>query len=139
MKSQPGQSTDMIRTLKMTFALLATAMCVSLTPGNLAEGLLGDFFLGDLFDLGFSGQCLGFSGQCYGQEIADQWGHWRGPTGNGTSATAKPPKEFSQTKGLKWKVPIAGQGSGSPVVWDQRVWVTSAVPSGSGNEFEFRV
>jgi outer membrane protein assembly factor BamB len=132
MKSQPGQSTDMIRTLKMTFALWATAMCVSLTPGKLAEGLLGDFFLGDLFD-------LGFSGQCYGQEIADQWGHWRGPTGNGTSATAKPPKEFSQTKGLKWKVPIAGQGSGSPVVWDQRVWVTSAVQSGSGNEFEFRV
>lgn len=75
----------------------------------------------------------------HSQELGQQWGHWRGPSGNGTSATAKPPKEFGATKGLKWKTPIPGQGSGSPVVWDQKVFVTSAVPTQSRSEYEFRV
>ncbi|MFM9064728.1 MAG: hypothetical protein ACKOOI_17085, partial [Pirellula sp.] len=55
---------------------------------------------------------------------AIQWGHWRGPSGNGKSDTAKPPKEFGPTQALRWKVPIPGQGSGSPVIWDQKVFVT---------------
>lgn len=80
------------------------------------------------------------AGQVFPQEIADQWAHWRGPVGNGTSATAKPPKEFGPNQRLKWKVPIPGQGSGSPVVWGQKVFVTSAVATkAKPSEFDFRV
>ncbi len=60
---------------------------------------------------------------------AENWGHWRGPTGNGTSPDAKPPTQWSETENVKWKVPIAGRGSGSPVVWDDRVFVVTAVPT----------
>jgi outer membrane protein assembly factor BamB len=63
---------------------------------------------------------------------AENWGHWRGPAGNTAAIGAKPPTEFSGTKNVKWKVAIPGRGSGSPVVWDDRVFVVSAVPSNDG-------
>lgn len=59
---------------------------------------------------------------------AGNWGHWRGPTGNGTAIEGNPPTEWSTTKNVKWKVEIPGRGSSSPVVWDNRVFVTTAVP-----------
>lgn len=64
---------------------------------------------------------------------ADNWGHWRGPTGNSTSPDANPPTEWSETKNIKWKVAVPGKSSGSPVIWGDRVFVVSAVPVGGGN------
>ncbi len=58
---------------------------------------------------------------------ADNWGHWRGPTGNGTALNASPPTEWSSTKNVKWKVEVPGIGSSSPVVWGDQVFVTTAV------------
>ncbi|MFK8111125.1 MAG: PQQ-binding-like beta-propeller repeat protein [Rubripirellula sp.] len=59
--------------------------------------------------------------------MADNWSHWRGPIGNGTSPDATPPTHWSSTKNVKWKTPIPGTGSGSPVIWDQQVFVVTAV------------
>tara|TARA_Y100001934_G_scaffold243251_1_gene299693 strand:+ start:330 stop:1688 length:1359 start_codon:yes stop_codon:yes gene_type:complete len=58
---------------------------------------------------------------------AGNWAHWRGPTGNSTAPDARPPIEWSGTKNMKWKVAIPGRGSGSPVIWGDRVFVVSAV------------
>jgi outer membrane protein assembly factor BamB len=58
---------------------------------------------------------------------AENWAHWRGSTGNSV-ANATPPTDWSDTENVKWKVAIPGKGSGSPVVWDQQVFVVSAVP-----------
>jgi len=70
---------------------------------------------------------------------ADQWAHWRGPTGNGTSPDADPPMEFGSDKNLKWKVAIPGNGSGSPVIWENQVFVTSAVPADRPKALDFRL
>lgn len=71
---------------------------------------------------------------------AEQWPHWRGPTGNGVAPGANPPLEFGPDKNLKWKVPIPGDGSSSPVLWDNQVFVTTAVPSGNATkEYDFRI
>ncbi len=59
----------------------------------------------------------------------DNWGHWRGESGNGISTTARPPIEWSDTTNVKWKVAIDGLGSGSPVVWEDQVFVVTAVPT----------
>jgi outer membrane protein assembly factor BamB len=59
--------------------------------------------------------------------LAENWGHWRGPTGNGAAVDANPPTEWSPTKNVKWKVEIPGRGSGSPVVWGNQVFVVTAV------------
>ena len=67
------------------------------------------------------------------QANADNWGHWRGPGGNSAASNATPPTEWSQSKNVKWKVAIPGKGSGSPVVWEDKVFVVSAVPAGGAS------
>jgi outer membrane protein assembly factor BamB len=58
------------------------------------------------------------------------WPMWRGPHGIGTSTTANPPIEWSETRNVRWKVEIPGRGHSSPIVWGDRVYVTTAVPVG---------
>ena len=62
------------------------------------------------------------------------WPQWRGPYANGISTTAKPPLEWSETKNIRWKVEIPGRGSSTPVIWGDRVFVTTAVPVGVTGE-----
>ena len=75
--------------------------------------------------------------------LADNWGHWRGSAGNGIALNADPPTEWSSTKNVKWKVELPGLGSGSPVIWDNQVFVTTAIPTGKGDrqlpELDFRL
>jgi len=59
---------------------------------------------------------------------AENWAHWRGPTGNGVEVSGKPPIQWSDAENVKWKVAIPGLSSGSPVIWNDRVFVVSAVP-----------
>lgn len=68
---------------------------------------------------------------------ADNWPHWRGEAGNGVSTTAKPPSEWTTTKNVKWKVAVPGLGSGSPVIWEDRVFVTSAVGTENSKALQF--
>lgn len=60
------------------------------------------------------------------------WPQWRGPSANGVSTTADPPIEWSETKNVRWKVEIPGRGSSSPVVWGDRIFLLTAVPSAAG-------
>ena len=70
----------------------------------------------------------------------EQWGHWRGPTGNGTSLTATPPVEFGPQKNCRWKQTIPGRGSSSPVIWNDQVFITTAVPLRAGDStLDFRL
>jgi outer membrane protein assembly factor BamB len=70
---------------------------------------------------------------------ADNWPHWRGESGNGVSTTAKPPTQWSATKNVKWKVAVPGLGSGSPVIWGDRIFVTSAVGPQNSRELQFKL
>jgi outer membrane protein assembly factor BamB len=56
------------------------------------------------------------------------WPQWRGPYATGVSRTADPPIEWSETTNIRWKVELPGRGSGTPVVWGDRLFVLSAVP-----------
>jgi outer membrane protein assembly factor BamB len=62
------------------------------------------------------------------------WPQWRGPLATGVSPSAKPLLEWSETKNVRWKVEIPGRGSGSPVVWGDRVYLLSAVPAGADGQ-----
>ena len=62
------------------------------------------------------------------------WAQWRGPFMTGVSKTAKPPLEWSETKNIKWKVEIPGRGSSSPVIWNDRIFLLTAVPVGVTGE-----
>lgn len=60
---------------------------------------------------------------------AENWGHWRGPTGNSVALNAVPPVAWSNTKNVKWKAPLPGRENSSPIVWDNQVIVTTAEPA----------
>jgi outer membrane protein assembly factor BamB len=62
------------------------------------------------------------------------WPQWRGPYATGVSKQANPPIEWSETRNIKWKVEIPGRGSASPVVWGDRIYVSTAVPVGVTGE-----
>jgi outer membrane protein assembly factor BamB len=57
------------------------------------------------------------------------WPQWRGPFFNGV-AKGSAPVEFSDTKNIKWKVEIPGRGFSTPVIWGDRIFLTTAAPTG---------
>ena len=62
---------------------------------------------------------------------AEDWPQFRGPTGQGHSSERGLPLEWSETRNVVWKTPVAGVGWSSPVVADGRVWLTTSIDSGS--------
>jgi outer membrane protein assembly factor BamB len=64
---------------------------------------------------------------------SDTWGHWRGPLQTGVAAGVAPVR-WSDTSNVAWKVEIPGRGHSSPVIWGDRVFLTTAVPTGRTTE-----
>jgi outer membrane protein assembly factor BamB len=78
---------------------------------------------------------LSLGGMQAASSAADQnWPQWRGPLGTGIAPTANPPVVWSETNNLKWKVKIPGQGSATPIVWEQKIFIQTAVPTGKKGE-----
>jgi outer membrane protein assembly factor BamB len=64
---------------------------------------------------------------------ASHWPQWRGPDFNGMARSDAPVK-WSDTENIKWKAAIPGRGHSTPVVWGDRIFLTTAVPTGkTGN------
>lgn len=57
------------------------------------------------------------------------WLEWRGPLVNGVAPDANPPARWSETQNVRWKVSIPGMGHSSPIVWNDRIIITTAVPT----------
>ena len=64
--------------------------------------------------------------------LAGDWPQFRGPNSDGHSAEQATPLEWSETKHVAWKTPIAGLGWSSPAIVAGRVYLTTAVPVGEG-------
>jgi hypothetical protein len=65
-----------------------------------------------------------------GTESAGGWAQWRGPLATGVAPHADPPVRWSESENLRWKSAIPGKGHSSPVLWGERVFLTTAVPFG---------
>ncbi len=63
--------------------------------------------------------------------LAQDWPSFRGPGGQGHSAETGLPLEWSATHGVAWKTPIPGEGWSSPVVWGDKIFVTTATEGGT--------
>lgn len=62
--------------------------------------------------------------------IHDQWPQWRGPLNTGVAPNGKPPVSWSEDKNIRWKIAIPGNGHSTPIVWGDRIFVTTAIPFG---------
>ena len=59
-------------------------------------------------------------------ESSDNWPGWRGPAGTGVSSETAFPVSWDASN-IRWKTPIPGRGHSSPIVWGDRVFVTTSV------------
>ncbi len=61
------------------------------------------------------------------QNNNDYWPNWRGSNADGVSLNGTPPVEWSESKNIKWKIPIPGKGLGTPVVWEDQIFITTTI------------
>jgi outer membrane protein assembly factor BamB len=82
-----------------------------------------------------TGVCLGLllaaAGALAGAQVPDQahWPQWRGPFFNGM-ARGDAPTVWSDTSNIKWKAEIPGRGHSTPVIWGDKIFLTTAIPTG---------
>ena len=58
------------------------------------------------------------------------WPQFRGPGARGVAEGKGFPATWSKTENVKWSVPVPGRGWSSPVIWGDKVFLTSAVSAG---------
>ncbi len=61
---------------------------------------------------------------------AADWPQWRGPRGNGATDEKNLPVKWSATENVAWKASLGGLGVSSPIVFGDRVFVTSQIGTG---------
>src|SRR5688572_19479755 len=65
----------------------------------------------------------------------ENWPQFRGPAASGISPTAGPLEwDVKTPKNVRWKTAVPGLGHSSPVVWGDRIFLTTAVPVEGGDE-----
>jgi len=67
-----------------------------------------------------------------------EWPQFRGPTGQGLSAAVKVPLEWNATTNVAWKVAVPGSGWSSPVIAQDRIYLTAAVAEEGGTDIVLR-
>lgn len=59
-------------------------------------------------------------------EGANYWPRWRGPSAQGYVTGSGYPDTWSDTENVIWKVRVPGEGNSSPIVWGDRIFITTA-------------
>lgn len=57
---------------------------------------------------------------------AENWPGWRGPQRNAISSEKNLPRNWSADGGVRWKTPLPGSGIASPIIWDDRIFITAS-------------
>src|SRR5690349_9567121 len=58
------------------------------------------------------------------------WPRWRGPDANSVADGSTLPIEWSPTKNIRWSLKLPGWGTSSPVIYRNRLFVTSQAEAG---------
>lgn len=63
------------------------------------------------------------------QAVAEDWPQWRGPRGDGSSVEKNVPTRWDGPSGknILWQVEIPGEGHSSPIIWGDRIFLTSCL------------
>lgn len=57
---------------------------------------------------------------------AENWPEWRGEHRTGVSGETELPVQWSEKEGVLWKTTLPGSGISTPIIWEDRVFVTSS-------------
>ena len=73
------------------------------------------------------GVAAGFSAFAQSRDGAANWPQWRGPQNAGVSEEKNLPTEWGADKNVVWKTALPGRGHSSPIVWDNRIFLTTSI------------
>jgi outer membrane protein assembly factor BamB len=62
------------------------------------------------------------------------WAGWRGPDGLGISSATTYPDEWGPGKNIAWTTRVPGRGHSSPIVWGDRIFLTTSIEGGTAPE-----
>ena len=63
--------------------------------------------------------------------FAENWPQFRGPTGQGVSSEKNLPLKWSAAENVAWRAELPGESWSSPIVWGERVFLTTATDNGA--------
>ena len=66
-----------------------------------------------------------------GGDAPKYWPFWRGPSGQGLVEGKGYPDTWSDAENILWRIPVPGRGHSSPIVWADRIFLTTAAADGS--------
>ena len=66
----------------------------------------------------------------------ENWPQWRGPEQNGVSESSDLPTSWSPDKNIVWKTKLPSWSGGTPVIWGDRILLTSPSPALNEEEQE---
>lgn len=77
--------------------------------------------------------CLTAGLSCVACDLAsaENWTRFRGPNGQGISAEKDLPVTWSASDNIAWKTEIPGQGWSSPIIFEDRIFLTTATEEGA--------
>jgi outer membrane protein assembly factor BamB len=55
------------------------------------------------------------------------WPAWRGSLASGVAPNGDPPTTWSESENIRWKAEIPGEGSSTPIIWQDRIFLLTAV------------
>ena len=70
---------------------------------------------------------VGVVGACAALAAEPNWPQFRGPQGQGVSSDASLPTAWQPTERIAWKTPVPGRAHSSPIVWGDRIFLTTAI------------
>jgi len=76
--------------------------------------------------------CMGcvFAYHTASAQTPENWARFRGPNGQGISKATGLPTRWSVEENIAWKTDIPGEGWSSPIVWNDRIFLTTTTEDG---------
>ena len=71
-----------------------------------------------------------------GSQAQENWPQWRGPDQNGVGTARNLPTSWSLEKHIVWKAELPSWSGGTPIIWGNRIFVTSPSPAKTEEERE---
>src|SRR5687767_6207192 len=108
---------------------MASTLSSGTRPANLISG--ADSKMKKTTTVVFIGLLIATTTAPVRAQVSDNahWPQWRGPFFNGM-ARGDAPTQWSDTSNIKWKVEVPGRGHSTPVIWGDRIFLTTAIPTG---------
>src|SRR5206468_10544719 len=77
--------------------------------------------------------CSLVAAEAWSQSL-ESWPQWRGPLGTGAAPAGNPPVKWDQNTNIKWKVRIPGDGTSTPIIWGDQIFIQTSLATKGDSE-----